>query len=200
VPRKPRKLTEAGVYHVVTRGNNRQRLFRKTEDYKLYLKLFERMKEEYEFEIYHYCLMTNHVHLLMKFYHVESFQKVMQRVNLRYAKYFRREYRYAGHVFQDRFKSFAIEKDSHWLECGRYIERNPLNAGMVKDPLEYPWSSYSCYGHGGINRLVTMNPLYLDLAKDEKERRTIYRKYILTERPYEEFIDHGILGGQYPSP
>ena len=94
----------------------------------------------------------------------------------------------------------AIEKDSHWLECGRYIERNPLNAGMVKDPLEYPWSSYSCYGHGGINRLVTMNPLYLDLAKDEKERRTIYRKYILTERPYEEFIDHGILGGQYPSP
>ena len=109
MPRKPRKLTEAGVYHVVTRGNNRQRLFRKTEDYKLYLKLFERMKEEYEFEIYHYCLMTNHVHLLMKFYHVESFQKVMQRVNLRYAKYFRREYRYAGHVFQDRFKSFACD-------------------------------------------------------------------------------------------
>ena len=194
MPRKPRRLTEAGVYHIVTRGNNRQKLFRKQKDYEFYLGLLERMKEDYEFEVFHYCLMTNHVHFLMKFYDGESLQKVMQRVNLRYAKYFCREYRSAGHVFQDRFKSFAIEKDSYLLECGRYIERNPLNAGMVKDLLEYRWSSFVHYGYGCADRFLTVNPLYHDLGRSEKERQESYRDYVLTERPYEEFIDQGILG------
>ncbi len=152
------------------------------------------MKDEHKFEIYHYCLMTNHVHLLMRFYDVESLQKVMQRVNLRYAKYFHREYRYAGHLFQDRFKSFAIEKDSYLLECGRYIERNPLKAKMIEDLREYPWSSYPHYGCGDSDRLLVTNPLYSKLGKSENERRACYQAYVLTERPYEEFIEQGILG------
>lgn len=192
--RRPRQLTEAGIYHIVTRGNNRQKLFRREKDYEFYLKLLERMKEDYKFEIYHYCLMTNHIHLLMRFYNAESLQKVMQRVNLRYAKYFRRECRYVGHVFQDRFKSFAIEKDSYLLECGRYIERNPLSAGMVQDLRDYRWSSYAYYGRGCYDKLLTVNPLYHDLGPNEKQKRECYQRYVLAQRPYEKFIDEAISG------
>lgn len=191
--RKPRLLTDAGAYHVVTRGNNRQTLFREPADYELFLGLLEKMKEEYRFEIYHYCLMRNHVHLLMRFYDAESLQKVMQRVNLRYAKYYRKKYKYYGHVFQDRFKSFAIEKDSYLLECGRYIERNPLKAKIVKNLMDYPWVSYGYYAYGHDFKLVSRNPLYGELGANERARQMKYREYLLVERPYEKFIEEGLV-------
>ena len=193
MPRKPRRLTEAGVYHVVTRGNNRQALFREVKDYEFFLYLLERMKEEHLFEIYHYCLMKNHVHLLMKFYNAEGLQKVMQRVNLRYAKYYRKKYKYCGHVFQDRFKSFAIEKDSYLLECGLYIERNPLKAKIVEDLMGYRWNSYGYYAFGYENRLLSRNPLYNELGRSEKERQLKYREYLLVERPYEKLVEAGLM-------
>lgn len=199
MPRKPRQLTEAGVYHIVTRGNNRQKIFRRIVDFEYFLDLIRKMRAEYRFDLYHYCLMTNHIHLLIRFYDEESLQKVMQRINLRFAKYFRREYRYVGHVFQDRFRSFGIQKDNYLLECGRYIERNPLAAGMVKELSEYRWSSYAHYANGMKSDLLTDNPLYLDLSQLEDERKEKYRFYVLTERPYEEFIHEGILGNTRPS-
>ncbi len=193
MPRKPRQLTDAGIYHVVTRGNNRQALFREVKDYEFFLNLLKRVKEDYPFEIYHYCLMKNHVHLLMKFYDGEALQKVMQRVNLRYAKHYRKKYKYCGHVFQDRFKSFAIEKDSYLLECGRYIERNPLKAKIVDDLMGYRWVSYSYYAFGYENSLVSRNPLYVELGRNDKERQSKYREYLLVERPYEKLIGEGLM-------
>ncbi len=193
MPRKPRLLTEAGVYHIVTRGNNRQTLFRETTDYEFFLSLLLRVKEEHLFDIYHYCLMRNHVHLLMRFYDAESLRKVMQRVNLRYAKYYRKKYKYCGHVFQDRFKSFAIEKDAYLLECGRYIERNPLKARIVEVLIDYPWVSYGYYAYGRGNEWVSRNPLYEELGRNERQRQLKYREYLLVERPYEKLIEEGLV-------
>jgi putative transposase len=193
MPRKPRILTQAGVYHVVIRGNNRQSLFKESQDFEYFLSMVQLLKAEHQFDLYHYCLMTNHAHLLLRFYDCESLQKVMQRVNLRYAKYFRRLYGYQGHLFQDRFKSFAIEKDEYLLDCGRYIERNPLKAKMVEDLKVYPWSSYGYYAFGERRALITRNPLFDDLGGNEQERQFIYRARVLTDRPYEQFINQGII-------
>ena len=195
MPRKPRRMTEAGVYHVVTRGNNRQPLFRKREDFLFYTSLLIQLKGDLPFDIYHYCLMTNHTHLLMRFQSQEGLQKVMQRTNLRYAKYYRKQYKYYGHVFQDRFKSFAIETDAYLLECGRYIERNPLKPGMVRHLLAYEWSSYRYYAKGNANALISRNPLFDALADTEEERRRVYEAYVHQERPYEDLIAAGLMRG-----
>ncbi len=193
MPRKPRRLTESGIYHIITRGNNRQSLFRKVEDFDYYLELIQLLKEEYLFELYHYCLMTNHTHLLIKFFDEEALQKLMQRINLTYAKYYRRQYHYHGHVFQDRFKSFPIESESYLLECGRYIERNSLKAKMVQDLKDYPYSSYCYYAYDQEGPVLTPNPLYLELSSDPSTRQLKYREYLLQSRPYEEFIAQGLM-------
>ena len=193
MPRRPRVLTDSGIYHVITRGNNKQVLFRARDDFETYLRLLQLMKSEYRFHLYHYCLMSNHAHLLMRFFDTEGFQKVMQRVNLTYAKRYSRLYDYSGHVFQDRFKSLPIEDESYLLECGRYIERNSLKAGVVKDLKDYPWSSYSFYAYGKSNSLLNENPLYLDLGSSLEERQLNYRSYVLEDRPYEKLIAEGLL-------
>ena len=194
--RSSRTITEAGLYHVVARGNNRQVLFHEPSDYESYAALILKMKGDYDFELYHYCLMSNHVHLLFHCGEAGILSKIMQRINLAYAKKFRKKRRYVGHVFQDRFKSFPIERDSYLLECGRYIERNPLRAGIVHSPADYPWSSARFYLKGLDHPLVTRNPLYEELGVDERERQEKYRDYLLTERPYEQMIDTTFLKNQ----
>ena len=195
MPRKPRHLTEAGIYHVICRGNNRQTLFLDTGDYHEYLTLLLEMKSFYDFNLYHYCLMPNHVHLLLGFKNQESFQKIMQRVNLTYAKRFKKMYHYHGHVFQDRFKSLAIDQEAYLLDCGRYIERNPFKARLVENLVNYSWSSYHYYAYGQANLLLTENPLYESLGTLPEQRQQNYREYILVNRPYEELIDEGLMKG-----
>ena len=193
MPRKPRALTDTGVYHVIARGNNRQFLFREAKDHKVYLDILRDLKSLCRFDVYHYCLMTNHVHLLMRFYDSEGLQKVMQRLNLAYAKRYRKAYRYYGHVFQDRFKSFAIEKDAYLLECGRYIGRNPIRAGLAHTLDEYLWCSYAYYAHGKPDDLLTPNPCYEGLGVNAEERQDNYRQYLAVMRPYEKLIEEGLL-------
>ena len=195
MPRAPRRLTETGIYHIITRGNNKQDLFFEREDFEFYLRLIHSMKTDYDFHLYHYCLMTNHTHLLMRFRTQEAFQKVMQRINLTYAKRYRKLRHYHGHVFQDRFKSIPIESDSYLLECGRYIERNPLKAKIVHDLKDYPWSSYRYYAYGAENELLTENPLYRDLGHTPKERQAHYRDYLGQDRPYENLIAESLISG-----
>ena len=101
-----------------------------------------------------------------------------------------------GHELQDRFKSFPIERDSYLLECGRYIERNPLRARLVDSPADYAWSSARFYLLGLDNPLVTQNPFYEELGIDDKQRQEKYRDYLLTERPYEQMIDSAFLKHQ----
>ena len=192
MPRKPRVFTESGLYHVIVRGNNRQNLFHVPEDFETYLNLIQKMKSDYPFHLYHYCLMTNHAHFCFKFMSEEALRKVMQRVNITYAKRFKKRYSYVGHVFQDRFKSFPIEEESYLLECGRYIERNPLKAGMVHHLKDYLWSSYPYYAYAKSDPFITENPLYQNLGADLEERQLRYREYLEVNRPYENFIVEGL--------
>lgn len=192
MPRKPRLLTQSGVYHIMARGNNRQLLFHKPADYGYYLWLLKNLKKEHIFDIYHYCLMPNHVHFLMRFQDREALSRVMQRTNLGYAKKYRKEYDSCGHVFQDRFKSLAVNDDSYLLDCGRYIERNPVTAKLVESPEAYRWTSYRFYAFGDYDSLLTQNPLYDGLGRNEKTRRLAYRKLITAGQPYEALISTGL--------
>jgi putative transposase len=194
--RKSREFSPDLPYHVITRGNNRSVLFRCAQDFEKYLWLIAHLKTQYQFELFHYCLMTNHVHLLMRFPDRETFQKVPQRLNLNYARYVAWTYKTTGHVFQDRFRSLPVRDNRYFLECGRYIERNPVNAGMVERAVDYPWSSHRFYALGEKNALLTSNPMFLDLAADER-RTMIYRDLVDIERPYEEATMFNLFGRKW---
>jgi putative transposase len=194
MPRKPRLFNPEIPYHIIARGNNRQTLFHDSTDYQHFLFCLEKLKSEHTFDLYHYCLMPNHIHLLMKFGSLIDFQKISQRMLLLYAKHFSRRYTHIGHVFQDRFKSIPVEENSYLLECGRYIERNPLKAGMVQHPADYPWSSASFYLRSKRNQLLKKNPLYENLSGQNQLRTQLYENYVVQNRPYEEAIETAIFG------
>ena len=115
----------------------------------------------------------------------------MQAVSLSYSAYYRKRYKYAGYLWQGRFKSVHIDNDSYLLECARYIERNPLRTKrrMVEDLSEYRWSSYNFYANGQTDDIITVNPLYNGLGQTAQARRVKYKEYILTPRPYEKILD-----------
>jgi putative transposase len=116
--------------------------------------------------------------------------KLMQGLLQVYASYFRRKYHSTGFAFQNRYKSIHIESDGYLLECVRYIERNPLRAKITADIKDYPWSSLLYYAGISNNIINATNPLYLALANTEEERRRLYLKYTLEERPHELIVDN----------
>lgn len=182
---RPRRPSSTGWYHVLGRGNNRQALFLEDADYRRFLEILDDHRKLRSVRIAHYCLMPNHVHFLLHSDLRGTLSKCLQGINLSYSWWYRRRYDFCGHVWQGRFKSLPIENEGYLLECGRYIERNPVNAEMTARPEGYLWSSYRFYVDGTRNPLVTPDPGYLECGKDDRERRRRYREYVETVRPYE---------------
>ena len=138
---------------MIARGNKGQKVFRQDQDYRLYLKFLEEYKERYNFLLYGYVLMPTHLHFLIEVGQV-PLSKVMQGLQFRYTRNYNLRYRSWGHLFQGRYKAILCEKDSYLLELSAYIHLNPVRANLVKDPSEYPWSSYREYLKGGGAGLV----------------------------------------------
>jgi putative transposase len=179
MPRTARIAPGEHIYHVLTRGNNRQDVFEDEEDFRKYIDLLLHYKEKYRFKLYHYVLMTNHVHLVIE--PLEgggSLSEIMKGINLSYARHYKRKYNHIGHFWQDRYKSIIISKDEYLLACGSYVELNPVRAKIVEDPKEYTWSSYRTYAWGKEDMLVDEHPVYLQLSVDEGERRGKYREFV----------------------
>lgn len=132
------------MYHVTSRGNHRNDIFREKEDYIIYLENLQEAIRYYEnqYEVIAYCLMTNHIHLQIKTKDRHIWY-LMSRVNKSYARNFNNKYNYVGHLFQSRYNAEIIEEDRYVLEVSRYIHLNPVRANMVEEPEDYPWSSYS---------------------------------------------------------
>ncbi len=189
MPTQRRVIYDGAVCHIIQRGNNRQKVFREEEDYKKFLSLIKEYKDKFAFELYNYCLIPNHLHLLMKIIKKDDMAKLMQGVLQSFRFYYRRKYKYTGYLYQGRYKSKLIEKDSYLLECARYIERNPLRAKIVEDLSSYKWSSYNFYANGHINDIITENPAYAALGDNVEDRQKAYREYVLTSRAYEDIID-----------
>jgi REP element-mobilizing transposase RayT len=138
--RTGRQTSGTGIYHVSLRGINHQRIFEETEDYEKYLHCLGAVKKQSGFKLYAYCLMGNHIHMLLK-EGDEPLSTTMKRLGVRYAYWFNAKYRRTGHLFQDRFKSEPIEDDVYFLTALRYIYQNPVAAGLCEKTDEYEWSS-----------------------------------------------------------
>lgn len=179
MPRPARTAPSDYIYHVLARGNNRKNIFREESDYLKYLEIVARYKEQYRFRLYHYVLMTNHIHLVLEpTGQGGTLAQIMKCINLSYTRYFMHKYRWTGHFWQDRYKSIIIAKDDYLLACGSYVELNPVRAKMAADPKEYRWSSYNAYAYGRKDLLLDEHPIYEQLSADEKERRQKYRELV----------------------
>lgn len=193
MPRRVRELADEGIYHVFSRGNNRQKIFREASDFDFYLRLFREAKLRHFFDLYHYCLMSNHVHLLLRVYTGEDLPKLMHWVQLSYSRYYKKKYASCGHLFQGRFRSPRIGEESYYLQCGRYIERNPLKAGMVEEASKYFYSSARHYCYGIKDDLITPNLYYEEMGKTPEARQAAYRKFVALDEPYEQMLDESLM-------
>lgn len=147
MPRAARIYAEEGVFHILARGNNKQKIFLSDSDFTAYRLLIEELREGHPLKIYHYCFMTNHIHLVIETSPKTDLSRFMKRLNLVYYNHYKKRYGYAGHFWQDRFKSLLISRDEYLLACGLYIERNPVKAKMVESPGLYKYSSYNYYAY-----------------------------------------------------
>jgi len=154
MPIRPRVLIDQVAYHVIVRGNQRQKTFKQKEDYLKYLKLIKKYKNKYRARIYAYCLMTNHIHLLIDPEDKNNLKKIMHGVSMSYSKYFNYKYRKCGHLWQTRYKNYAIQKDQYLINCATYIELNPVRAMICQRPEDYPWSSYKGRTLGATDEIL----------------------------------------------
>ncbi|PGT89040.1 MULTISPECIES: transposase [Bacillaceae] len=148
MPRSARLKSSTGVYHIINRGANRQEIFHDDDDKIKFLETLKRYKIRTAMKVYAWCLMDNHVHLLVKEGN-EEISLVMKRIGVSYASYYNWKYHTNGHLFQDRFKSENVETQEYLITVTRYIHQNPVKAGIVTGPEKWKWSS--CLGYYGEN-------------------------------------------------
>ncbi len=142
MPRIARITLDNTCYHIITRGNQKQPVFLETKDFRRFIFLLNRCKRRFKFKLYSFCLMPNHVHLMLEVEKSATLQRIMRSLNLSYTLYFNFKYNKVGHLWQDRYKSRIIEKDKYFFKCIEYIESNPQRACLAKDITAYPWNSY----------------------------------------------------------
>ncbi|OIJ16383.1 transposase [Anaerobacillus alkalilacustris] len=144
MPRRAREKSRSGIYHIMWRGANGQEIFHDKEDCLKFLDIFRKYKQRAEMKVYAWCLMNNHIHLLLKEGN-ESISVTMKRIAVSFVAYYNWKYKTTGHLFQDRFKSENVETDQYLLTVVRYIHQNPVKAGIAKRVDQWMWSS--CRGY-----------------------------------------------------
>ncbi len=142
--RKPRLHVEGGYYHVILRGNGGEKIFFSSQDRNRLCLLIQEGIERFKYRLHAYCLMTNHIHLIIQVGNL-PLSKIVQNISFRYTKYINKKKKRIGHLFQGRYKAILIDADTYLLELVRYIHNNPVRGGMVKSALDYEWSSYQAY-------------------------------------------------------
>ena len=185
--RKPRVHVPGALYHVISRGNQRQAIFRADADRRRYLDLLRHYRARYQFKLRAYVLMGNHVHLLMEV-GTHSLAKIMQGLQQSYTLYFNRKYNLVGHLFQGRYKDILCDRDSYLLELVRYIHLNPVRSKIVTDPVDYAWSSHRDYLNSGTAKASAM-------VQSEWILEQFAPNLARARHRYEEFVLDGIGAG-----
>lgn len=170
--RKPRFLLPGVPVHVVQRGHNRSAVFFADFDYLEYLRCLRRAAEENRCAVHAYVLMTNHVHLLLTPDCKNSVGRLFQALGRHYVRYVNTIYQRHGALWEGRYKSSLIESQAYLLACMRYIELNPVRAGMVDHPAKYRWSSYGANALGNTNLVISPHQEYASLGHSSQERQT----------------------------
>ncbi len=181
MPRKPRMYLAGLPFHVIQRGNNRNKVFFADKDYSNYLDYLQDACRRYRVAVHAYVLMTNHVHLLMTPESEDGISRVMQSLGRRYVQHINVKYGRTGTLFEGRHKACPVDSDSYFLTCMRYIELNPVRAGMVAHPAGHRWSSYRANALSESNLIVTPHLVYLALGNNSSKRLDAYLR--LFEQP-----------------
>jgi putative transposase len=169
-------LRFAGVpLHIVQRGNNRIACFFTAADYRFYLRHLEELAGRFACAVHAYVLMTNHVHLLLTPSDSDGASLLMKHLAQRYVQYINRVYQRSGTLWEGRFKSSLVQTQGYFLKCQRYIELNPVRAGMVAHPREYPWSSFHANGDLRPSTLIAPHECYAALGDTPEQRTEAYR-------------------------
>jgi putative transposase len=184
--RLPRLYFPGCAQHVIQRGNNRQACFYQEADYKAYLSFLKEAASKYQVVIHAFVLMTNHVHLLVTSSDEQGVSRLMQAQGRKYVQYFNFTYGRTGTLWEGRYKSTLVDADNYVLAVYRYIELNPVRAGMVSHASEYPWSSYQSNALGRPIQLLTAHSLYFQLGKTLEERLSAYRSLFRGRIPERE--------------
>jgi len=142
MPRIVRGVADNVIYHIMNRGNGKQEVFHKDKDYEAFVDLINEAKVRYPVKVFGYCLMPNHFHMVVMPEHGEDLSRLMQWVMTCHVRRYHKHYGSSGHVWQGRFKSFMIQEDVHLIMVLRYIDGNPVRAGLVKSAKEWKWSSH----------------------------------------------------------
>lgn len=173
--RLPRMIIPGQPQHVIVRGNNRSEIFCCDADYRFYLEKLQAACKKHDCQVHAYVLMTNHVHLLITPFTEVSLSKSLQMLGRYYVQYFNYCYQRTGTLWEGRYKAALIDSEAYLLTCMRYVELNPVRAGMVADPADYPWSSYSFNALGRSDDLVTPHFELQRLGNNDSERQAAYR-------------------------
>jgi putative transposase len=178
MPRKPRIEFEGAFYHVITRGNQKQKIFKSPADYQKYLQLLTYYKTRYHCSLYAFILMSNHVHILIETKDV-PLSKVFQGINQSYTAYFNRKYDTVGHLFQGRYKALLCDRESYLLSLLKYIHANPVRARIVKQISDYPWSSHAAYlGKNNHPGVVDTDHVLRMFSENKSRARRLYWMYM----------------------
>lgn len=175
MPRRARLCVPGIPWHITQRGNNRGPCFFADEDYRHYLSALGEVAATSGCAVHAYVLMTNHVHLLLTPRRAESAGMLMKHLGQRYVQYVNRCYGRSGTLWEGRYRSCLAQSEAYVLACYRYIELNPVRAGIVDHPGEYLWSSHGANGYEKDDSLITPHEEYLRLGPDDDERRCHYR-------------------------
>lgn len=186
MPRQARQLSDTGLYHIIFRGIDRQNIFVDDYDRKKFIKEIIRTKQKYNYELYCYCLMNNHVHLIINDTKL-LMSETMQSLAISYSSYFNLKYERAGHLFQNRFISKPIESESYLLNLQRYIHQNPQKAGICKCQY-YKWSSYLEYAQ---EPNIIDEKFLLNIFGDTKEKAIEnFKIFMQTESNKNDILDY----------
>lgn len=179
MPRKARLIVPNTPHHIIQRGHDRKAVFMGKRDYQYYLQNLLEWKQNLGLKVYSYCLMTNHIHLVVEPEgDVSTLSELMKRLAGKQTRWVNRHQKRSGSLWEGRFKSSPIDRDSYLLQCCRYVELNPVKAKMVKDPEDYEWSSYAArIGKSGGSWLDD-DPAYLNLSPNRLRRQDRYKSFV----------------------
>ena len=181
MPRRARFNLRDVPQHIIQRGNNHQATFFAEEDYRFYLDHLHDASRKYGCTVYAYVLMTNHVHLLASASKPYDLSRMMQHLGRYVVRYINRVYHRSGTLWEGRYKASLVDTETYFLRCCRYIECNPVRAGMVRGPGEYPWSSYRHHAFGVTDKLLAIHEQYERLGHSDEERQFAYRELFTAE-------------------
>ncbi|TSE28020.1 Transposase IS200 like protein [Tepidimonas thermarum] len=181
MPRRPRIHLPGVPQHVIQRGVDRQPVFFSDDDCRFYLDWLGEYASKRDIALHAYCLMTNHVHLVLSAPSAGALPGLMQDMGRRYVQYVNRTYHRSGGLWQGRYKASYVQSERYLLACMRYVELNPVRARMVQAPGEYRWSSYRANALGEEDKLLTPHDQYLAIGSTAEQRQQTYRGLFATE-------------------